>query len=94
MPHHKSCKKRLKLTEQERVRNNALRTLLRKTLKDARVNIDEGKEIDLKEAYSSIDKVADRGVIPKKKAARLKSRLTRAAAKAAAEAAAPDTEQS
>lgn len=81
MPHHKSCKKRLEQAERERVRNNAFRTLLRTTVKETRISIDEGKEIDLKEIYSKIDKAAGKGVIPKARAARIKSRLTKAAAR-------------
>jgi len=81
LPHHKSCKKRLKQAERERVRNNAFRTMLRKTVKEARISIDEGKDINLSDIYSEIDKAAGKGVIPSERAARLKSRLTKAAAK-------------
>ena len=84
MPHHKSCKKRLRKSGEERVRNNALKTILRKTIKDARANIDDKKPVNLNEAYSNIDRVSGKGIIPKKRASRLKSRLARAAARAAA----------
>lgn len=82
MPHHKSCKKRLKQAEQERVRNNALKTVLRKTVKETRSKIADKGNVDVKELYSSIDKAAGKNVISKKKAARLKSRLTKAASRA------------
>lgn len=81
MPHHKSCIKRLRTSNEERVRNNALKTLLRKTLKDAREKIDEGQSLDLKQVYANIDRVCGKGAIPRKRASRLKSRLTKAAAK-------------
>lgn len=84
MPHHKSCKKRLRKSGEERVRNNALKTILRKTIKDARAKISDKQTIDLNEAYSSIDKVSGKGIIPKKRASRIKSRLARAAARVAA----------
>jgi len=83
LPHHKSCKKRLKQAEQERTRNNALKTVLRKTVKETRAKIAESENVDLKEMYSNIDKVAGKKVISKKRASRLKSRLTRAATRAA-----------
>ncbi len=83
MPHHKSCKKRLKQAEQERIRNNALRTMLRKTVKETRSKIAENESVDIKDIYSNIDKVAGKNVISKKKAGRLKSRLTKAATRAA-----------
>ena len=84
MPHHKSCVKRLRKSGEERVRNNALKTLLRKTMKDVRAKLDEGEAIDLNQAYSSIDNVCGKGVIPKNRASRLKSRLAKAAAKVTA----------
>ena len=82
MPSHKSSFKRLKRTEEERVRNNALKTMLRKTLKDVRAKIAEGQPVNLNETYSNVDKVASRRTIPKKRASRIKSRLAKAAAKA------------
>ncbi len=87
MPHHKSCKKRLKQAEQERIRNNALKTMFRKTVKETRSKIDENENVDIKELYSNIDKVAGKKVISRNKADRLKSRLTKAAARAAKEGA-------
>jgi len=84
LPHHKSCKKRLKTAAKERVRNNALKTALRTTLKDARTKIAEGEELDLNQLYTQIDKVRGKGTVHKNKAARLKSRLAKAAARTAA----------
>ena len=82
MPHHKSCKKRLRQSAEDRIRNHALKTALRKTIKDARDKIAEGTALDLTQIYSSIDKVQGKGTIHKKKAARIKSRLAKAAARA------------
>jgi len=81
LPHHKSCIKRLRKSKEERVRNNVLRTLLRKTLKEAHENLEEGNPVDLKQTYSNIDHVWSKGVIPRERASRLKSRLAKAAAR-------------
>ena len=83
MPHHKSCFKRLRKSNDERIRNNALRTILKKTLKDARTKITEGNAIDLNNLYSNIDSITSRGAIPRKRASRIKSRMAKAAAKLA-----------
>jgi small subunit ribosomal protein S20 len=71
----------LRKSEEQRIRNNALRTILRKTVKEARTQIDKGEQFDLNKAYSQIDHVAGKGTIPKRRASRLKSRLAKAAAK-------------
>ncbi len=83
MPHHKSCAKRLRQAAKDRVLNNATKTVLKKTLKDARDKLDSGEAIDLKTTFSSIDKVSSKGVIHKRRAARLKSRMAKANAKLA-----------
>ena len=81
LPHHKSPMKRLKQSANERVRNNANKTALRKTIKDARAKLQAGEAIDLKELYSNIDKGRTKGAVHKRKASRLKSRLTKEAAR-------------
>ncbi|MEE9441212.1 MAG: 30S ribosomal protein S20 [candidate division Zixibacteria bacterium] len=81
MPQHKSCVKRLRQSANEKVRNNAIRTLLRKTMKETKATLAAGEEVDLKKAYTSIDKVWSKGIIHKRKAARLKSRMTKAMAR-------------
>jgi len=79
MPHHKSAEKRLKTTERDRVRNIAVKSQLRKELKAARSGEGSGEKIGA--IYSSLDVAARKGVIPKQRASRLKSRMARAAAK-------------
>lgn len=81
MPQHKSCIKRMKTSAKSRIRNKAIRTVLRKTLKDFR-EADERKTDQLKGIDSIIDKSASKGIIHKNKAARLKSRMANLAAKA------------
>lgn len=81
MANHKSAVKRAKQNEQRRLRNRSRKSQMKTNIK----NIDEAiaeksKEraaAELKEAISSIDRTASRGVIHKNKAARMVSRLTR-----------------
>lgn len=79
MPHHKSAKKRLKTNEVSRRRNLAIKSVLRKRLKLQRGL--EGTEAvgALPATFSTIDRAAQKGIIPKKRADRLKSRLAAAA---------------
>lgn len=81
MPHHKSCKKRLKQSAQQRVRNNATRTVLRQTVRKTRQSLESGENINLNEVYGIIDVAWTKGILHKNKAARLKSRLAKAAAR-------------
>jgi ribosomal protein S20 len=68
----------LRQAEEDRIRNHAQKTKLRKVLKQARAQLAQGETIDLKGLYSEIDKVGGKGIIHRKRAARLKSRLTTA----------------
>jgi small subunit ribosomal protein S20 len=81
LPHHKSPIKRLKQSARERVRNNAVKTAFRRTIKETRTKLEAGESLDLKDLYSKIDKGRVKGAVHKRKAARLKSRLTKAAKK-------------
>jgi small subunit ribosomal protein S20 len=81
LPQHKSSKKSLKQSAKEKTRNIAIKTALRKTLKETRTKLAEGQSIDLNTICTSIDKVRGKGTIHKNKAARLKSRLAKAASK-------------
>ena len=67
MPHHKSCIKRLHQSEEDRIRNHAQKTALRRILKQARANLDAGETVDLNEVYSRIDKEGIKGMIHKRK---------------------------
>jgi len=78
MAHHKSAKKRIKVSEKRRIRNKAdlskINTLFKK------VHATEKKaeaEIILKEAVSFIDKTVSKGKVHKNNGARKKSQLTR-----------------
>jgi small subunit ribosomal protein S20 len=70
MPHHKSAKKRLRQSKEQRLRNRGHRTELRHAVKLARENSEK-----LQGGVSALDVAARRGIIHPNKAARLKSRL-------------------
>lgn len=87
MPHHKSCKKRVKTNEVRRQRNIARRSRLRHALRDSRTLIQTATEALTTEQLGQVqvttamlDRMESKGLIHANKAARLKSRLTRQAA--------------
>lgn len=76
MPHHKSCKKRIRTSADEQLRNRSARTALKgaiKELKSSQKPEDAAAKYIM--AVSNIDKAANKKIIHKNKAARLKSRL-------------------
>lgn len=83
MPHHKSCKKRLITSQKRNERNRQNRSLMRTRIKAFRAAEAEEKTSSLSAMYSLVDVQARKGLMPKKRAARLKSRLAAAAAKPA-----------
>ena len=83
MPHHKSCKKRLVNSLKRRDRNRDNKATMRGQLKVYR-NLTAGsdeRQQDLTELYSTMDVLARKAVIPRKRADRMKSRLAALAAK-------------
>ncbi len=84
MPRHESAKKALRKSEKLRQVNRAAKSRLRTVFKAALTEKDAAKKAQhIKEAFSVIDKAAKRKLIPKNRAARLKSRLSRSTAAAA-----------
>jgi small subunit ribosomal protein S20 len=85
VPHNKSCKKRLVNSKRRNERNRQNRSMMRAQIKVYRAEIDqtpaEEKAASLTAMYSLIDTQARKGLMPKKRAARLKSRMAAAAAK-------------
>ncbi|MGH1363179.1 MAG: 30S ribosomal protein S20 [Calditrichia bacterium] len=78
MAHHKSTIKRIKLSEKQRQRNIAYRTMLKTAIR----RVEEAKDKEegataLVNAHSVIDKLAIKGIIPANRAANKKSRLSR-----------------
>ena len=78
MPHHKSAKKRMKTSEDRRLRNRDNRAEMRSSVKKFRglTAAGEGKSEDLQGIYSMLDTQARKGLIPRARAARLKARLS------------------
>ena len=78
MPHNKSCKKRMRTSGIKRSLNRQNRTETRTSQKafSALVASGEAKTEDLNSMYSVIDVQARKGIIPRQRAARLKSRLS------------------
>lgn len=83
LPHHKSCKKRLLTNRKRRERNRQNKGALRSVLKAYR-SLPEGSEdrqSRLTDMYSRMDILVRKGIMPRNRANRLKSRLAAFAAK-------------
>jgi small subunit ribosomal protein S20 len=76
----KSQIKRNRQNEKRRLRNRTLRGTARSAVKDARA---EMTEAEVKNAVSALDKAAEKGAVHPRNASRRKSRLMKAANKAA-----------
>jgi small subunit ribosomal protein S20 len=78
MPVHKSAEKRMRQNERRRLINKARRTSLRKSLKGYReLAAGDASKAQYPRVESTIDRAAQKGIIHHRKAARLKSRLSR-----------------
>ena len=78
MPQHKSAKKRVRQSETRRVRNVQKRSTMKTAIKKVRTaETKETAVTELKTALSTLDKMANKGIIHKNKAANLKSQLTK-----------------
>lgn len=80
MPNIKSAKKRMRIEEKRRLRNNTVKSAVRTYLTKARSSIaaapaEETTEEAIREAVSNLDKAVSKGVLHKNNAARRKSRL-------------------
>jgi small subunit ribosomal protein S20 len=77
MPHHKSAAKRIRTSEKERLRNRAVKSTVKSALKKFdEAPVEQAAEA-LRLAVSELDRAARKGVIPKGRADRKKSRLAR-----------------
>lgn len=85
MPQHKSAEKRMKTSAKERTRNRTVKGQIRRVIQDmgAALGTDKAEE-GYREASSVLDKAAKKGIIPKNRANRRKSRLAKAVTRAAA----------
>jgi small subunit ribosomal protein S20 len=87
LPNTKSAEKRVRQNERRRAANRGQRSAMRTQIKKARAAVESagaGMAEVLVETQSTLDKAASRNLLHKNKAARLKSRLARDAAKAQA----------
>lgn len=88
MANIKSAQKRIRSSKRRTIRNKVARTRARSAVRDARLAIGAGDasqtEQSVRIAASALDKAAEKGIIHKRNAARRKSRLMKAAAKAKA----------
>ncbi|HLU61233.1 MAG TPA: 30S ribosomal protein S20 [Gammaproteobacteria bacterium] len=79
MANTKQSKKRAKQAEQRRQHNASLRSMMRTHIKKVLKAVTAGNKADAEAAYKAavpvIDRMADKGIIHKNKAARHKSRL-------------------
>ena len=77
MPHHKSCKKRMRQSVKQRTRNRAYRGELRSAIRELRASEGEDLSAKYREVTSLLDRAASRGLIHKRAADRYKSRLAK-----------------
>lgn len=79
MANSPQAKKRARQSEKRRTHNSSLRSLVRTVIKKVNAAIGSGDAAAAKSAYDDavpvIDRLADKGIIHKNKAARHKSRL-------------------
>ena len=79
MANSPQARKRARQNDKRRVHNASLRSLVRTKIKQVIAAADTGSAEDARSAYDSavpvIDKMANRGIMKKNKAARHKSRL-------------------
>ena len=84
MPNIKSAKKRVKVNETKNLRNKALRSNLKTTIKkaDAAIANQENTDEAVRLAIKKIDQAVAKGILHKNTAARKKSAIARKANKA------------
>jgi len=88
LANHKSAEKRARQDAKRRERNRTIRARTRTVLKGVRDDLERGTAGDpqarAREAESALRRAATKGVIPKRRASRLVSRLAKRANAAAA----------
>jgi len=76
LPTHKSCVKRMRTSDERRLRNKVLRSQLRSSIKELRGETNKDEAIKkYRETISLLDRAAGHHLIHKKNADRNKSRL-------------------
>jgi small subunit ribosomal protein S20 len=78
LPNHKSCVKRVKTSEKQRLRNRGVRSILRSSIRELRaMTVKEEATAKYKEVAILLDKAARTNILHKNNADRNKSRLSR-----------------
>ncbi len=81
MPNIKSKAKRMRQAEKRRLRNKAVKTRVKNVIKEFKEILETGKSEEaltqLPLVYKILDKAASKGVIHRRRAASLKSKLTK-----------------
>lgn len=75
MPQHKSCEKRMRSTQKQNARNRHVKSSVKTAAKKFRAAGSEEAEELYRAVSSELDLAARKGVIPRKRADRRKSRL-------------------
>ena len=76
MPNHKSCEKRVKTSEKQRLRNRGTRSILRASIRELRaMTVKEEATAKYREVAVLLDKAAHLNILHKNNADRNKSRL-------------------
>jgi len=84
MPQHASAKKRMLTSERDRQRNRAVKSQVRRAVKDLKeaAGSDQAQG-SLSKAHSALDRASKKGVLHPKKVDRMKSRLAKRTQRAA-----------
>jgi len=78
MPQHKSAEKRVRQSERRRIRNKVRRSILKTAITKVKTAPDKDTAAaELKHTASVIDRMSQKGIIHKNKAANLKSKLSK-----------------
>ena len=84
MPTHKSAAKRVRTNKRDRERNAAVRSQIRTAVRKVREESTEEHASDLlRQAHSTLDNAARKGIMHRKTADRRKSRLAKLVARSA-----------
>jgi small subunit ribosomal protein S20 len=86
MPQHKSNEKRMRRSKKENARNRAVKSALKTLTKKVAAAKPAEADAAYREIASELDRAAKKGIIPKRRADRRKSRLARAVNRAKASA--------
>ncbi|BDU50468.1 30S ribosomal protein S20 [Haliovirga abyssi] len=80
MAHSVSAKKRIRVAERNRLRNQSVKSRVKTTLKQFETAIENNDidtaKVNLSAVYKELDKAAQKGILHKNTVARKKSRLT------------------